>query len=174
VLGLPTIRLATSDDAQAIATLSRDAIEHGLRWRYTPARILAAIRSRTANVAVVHAHGGLHAFAIMEYGDTTAHLTLLGVQSTQRRRGLGARLLTWLEDAARVAGIERVDVECRSDNPARSRSIATRGIASKAWSRITTKVASTRCGWRRACCTNRRDAMRCDAVGLPTPGECVA
>jgi ribosomal-protein-alanine N-acetyltransferase len=117
VLGLPTIRLATSDDAQAIATLSRDAIEHGLRWRYTPARILAAIRSRTANVAVVHAHGGLHAFAIMEYGDTTAHLTLLGVQSTQRRRGLGARLLTWLEDAARVAGIERIDVECRSDNP---------------------------------------------------------
>jgi ribosomal-protein-alanine N-acetyltransferase len=117
VLGLPTIRLATSDDAQSIATLSREAIEHGLRWRYTPARILAAIRSRTSNVAVVHAHGGLHAFAIMEYGDTTAHLVLLGVQSTQRRQGLGGRLLTWLEDAARVAGIERIDVECRADNP---------------------------------------------------------
>ncbi|MGO4551985.1 GNAT family N-acetyltransferase [Lysobacter sp. 2RAF19] len=117
MLGLPTIRLATSDDAPSIATLSREAIEHGLRWRYTPARILAAIRSRTSNVAVVHAHGGLHAFAIMEYGDTTAHLVLLGVQSTQRRQGLGGRLLTWLEDAARVAGIERIDVECRADNP---------------------------------------------------------
>ncbi len=117
MLGLPTIRLATPDDAQAIATLSREAIEHGLRWRYTPARILAAIRSRTANVAVIHAHGGLHAFAIMDYGDTTAHLVLLGVQSTQRRQGLGGRLLTWLEDAARIAGIERIDVECRSDNP---------------------------------------------------------
>ena len=117
MLGLPTIRLATPDDAQAIATLSRDAIEHGLRWRYTPARILAAIRSRTTNVALVHLHGGLHAFAIMEYGDTTAHLMLLGVQSTQRRRGLGTRLIDWLEAAARVAGIERIDVECRSDNP---------------------------------------------------------
>ena len=53
----------------------------------------------------------------MEYGDTTAHLMLLGVQSTLRRRGLGTRLLDWLEAAARVAGIERIDVECRSDNP---------------------------------------------------------
>ena len=117
MLGLPTIRLATADDASAIAALSREAIEHGLRWRYTPARILAAIRSRSTNVAVVHAHGALHAFAIMDYGDTTAHLVLLGVQSTLRRRGLGGRLLDWLEDAARVAGIERIDVECRSDNP---------------------------------------------------------
>lgn len=112
-----TIRLATPADAHAIAALSRDAIEHGLRWRYTPARILAAIRSRTANVAVVHAHGGLLAFAIMEYGEATAHLVLLGVQSTQRRRGLGRQLLAWLEVAARTAGIERIDVECRADNP---------------------------------------------------------
>ena len=113
-----TIRLATLDDAYAIADLSRDAIEHGLRWRYTPARILAAIRSRTTNVAVVHAHGGLHAFSIMEYGEATAHLILLGVQSTQRRHGLGAQLLAWLEASARTAGIERIDVECRADNPA--------------------------------------------------------
>jgi len=114
---LPTIRLATAADAQAIAALSRDAIEHGLRWRYTPDRILAAIRSKTTNVAVAHAHGALHAFAIMDYGDTTAHLVLLGVQSTQRRRGIATRLLAWLEDAARTAGIERIDVECRGDNP---------------------------------------------------------
>ena len=67
--------------------------------------------------AVAVPHGGLHAFAIMDYGESTAHLVLLGVQATQRRRGLGAQLLAWLEDAARVAGIERIDVECRADNP---------------------------------------------------------
>jgi ribosomal-protein-alanine N-acetyltransferase len=117
VLALPTIRLATPADAHAIAALSREAIEQNLRWRYTPDRILDAIRSKTTNVAVAHARGGLHAFAIMTYGDTTAHLVLLGVQETQRRRGLGSRLLAWLEDAARVAGIERIDVECRADNP---------------------------------------------------------
>lgn len=114
---LPTIRLATPADAPGIAALSRDAIEHGLHWRYTPARILAAIRNRSTNVAVVHAHGGLHAFAIMDYGESTAHLVLLGVQTTQRRRGLGKQLLAWLEDSARTAGIERIDVECRADNP---------------------------------------------------------
>ena len=34
-----------------------------------------------------------------------------------RRRGLGAQLLAWLEASARTAGIERIDVECRADNP---------------------------------------------------------
>jgi ribosomal-protein-alanine N-acetyltransferase len=128
-----TIRLATSADAQAIADLSRDAIEHGLRWRYTPARILGAIRSRTANVAVAQAQGALLGFAIMEYGETTAHLVLLGVQSALRRRGIGKALLEWLEDAARVAGIVRIDVECRADNPGaiafyRSRGYRVQGV----------------------------------------------
>jgi len=117
MLALPTIRLATREDAHAIAALSRDYIEDGLVWRYTPIRVLAAIQSRTTNVAVVHVHGGLHGFGIMQYGDTTAHLVLLGVQPTQRRKGLGRHLVQWLEDSARMAGVARIDVECRADNP---------------------------------------------------------
>jgi ribosomal-protein-alanine N-acetyltransferase len=116
-LVLPAIRLATASDAHAIAALSRDCIEHGLAWRYTPARILAAIRSRTTNVAVIHAHGGLHAVGIMEYGDNAAHLVLLGVQPTQRRKGLGRHLVAWLEACATTAGIDHVSVECRADSP---------------------------------------------------------
>jgi len=114
---IPAIRLATPADAHAIAALSRDAIEHGLGWRYTPDRILAAIGSRTTNVAVIHARGCLLAAGIMQYGDTSAHLVLLGVQRTQRRKGMGQRLLEWLEACAVTAGLRMIGVEVRADNP---------------------------------------------------------
>jgi [ribosomal protein S18]-alanine N-acetyltransferase len=111
------IRLATDSDAHAIAALSRDAIEHGLGWRYTPDRILAAIGSRTTNVAVIHARGCLFAAGIMAYGDTSAHLVLLGVRRTHRRQGMGRHLLAWLEACALTAGLRTVGVEVREDNP---------------------------------------------------------
>jgi ribosomal protein S18 acetylase RimI-like enzyme len=117
MLQVPAIRLATPHDARAIAELSRDAIEHGLRWRYTPDRILVAQRSRTTNVAVIHARGCLLAAGIMDYGDLSAHLVLLGVQRAHRRHGLGRRLLAWLEACAVTAGLRAIDLEVREDNP---------------------------------------------------------
>ena len=117
MLELPAIRLATPADAHAIAVLSRDAIEHGLGWRYTPDRIVAAIRNPSSNVAVIHARGCLLAAGVMEYRDTSAHLVLLGVQRACRRRGMGRQLLAWLEACALTAGLETVGVEVREDNP---------------------------------------------------------
>lgn len=117
MLVLPAIRLATPADVRAIAELSRDVIEYGLGWSYTPARILAALRSRITNVAVVSEHGRLLAAGIMEYGDTAAHLILLGVQPDQRRRGLGHHVLAWLETCALTAGLRWVACEVRADNP---------------------------------------------------------
>lgn len=117
MLAIPPVRLATASDARAIAELSRDFIEYGLAWRYTQGRILRAIRSRTTNVAVVHQRGCINAFGIMDYGESAAHLVLLGVQPTQRRKGLGAHILKWLEACALTAGLESVHVEARADNP---------------------------------------------------------
>lgn len=117
MLVVPPVCLATARDARAIAELSRDSIEYGLGWRYTQGRILRAIQSRTTNVAVIHERGCVSAFGIMDYGETTAHLVLLGVQPTQRRRGLGARVLRWLEACALTAGLEKICVEARADNP---------------------------------------------------------
>lgn len=117
MLQVPAIRLATPHDARAIAALSRDAIEHGLRWRYTSERILLALRSRSTNVAVIHARGCLMAAGVMDYGDLAAHLVLLGVQRPHRRHGLGRQLLAWLEACAVTAGLRAVDLEVREDNP---------------------------------------------------------
>jgi ribosomal protein S18 acetylase RimI-like enzyme len=117
VMFLPGIRLAAAADALAIADMSREYIEHGLGWSWTAARIGAAIQDESTNVAVVHLSDDLVAFGIMHYGERTAHLALLAVHPMQRKRGIAARLVSWLEKCADTAGIERIRVEARSDNP---------------------------------------------------------
>jgi ribosomal protein S18 acetylase RimI-like enzyme len=118
VIFIPLIRLATAADAPAIADMSRQHIESGLGWSWTPARIAAAIADRSTNVALIDQPDGVLAFGIMHYAERTAHLALLAVDPAQRRRGIAARLVAWLEKSADTAGIERIRVEARSDNPA--------------------------------------------------------
>ncbi|WP_298925939.1 GNAT family N-acetyltransferase [uncultured Ramlibacter sp.] len=110
------IRLAMVQDAPAIAAMSQAFIEHGLGWSWQAPRVLAAIRDRATNVAVAQADGPLLGFGIMQYADDSAHLALLAVQPQARHQGLGKRLVLWLEDVARTAGIERLRVEARADN----------------------------------------------------------
>jgi [ribosomal protein S18]-alanine N-acetyltransferase len=114
---LPGIRLAIASEALAIADMSREYVEHGLGWSWTTARIAAAIADESTNVAVVHLSGGVAAFGIMHYGERSAHLALLAVHPMQRQRGIAARLVGWLEKCADTAGIERIRVEARADNP---------------------------------------------------------
>ena len=125
-----TVRLAEPRDAQAIALMSRDFIEAGLGWKYDAARVLRAIRDRDT-LAVVACEGGKGApgasrgaitgFAIMELGDERAHLVLLAVRPSHRRLGIGQRLLDWLLESARVAGMASIHLELRSVNEAARR-----------------------------------------------------
>jgi ribosomal-protein-alanine N-acetyltransferase len=114
---IPPIRLATVRDAAMIAEMSRDYIEHGLGWSWTAARVLAAVHDRATNIAVADEAEEIVGFGIMQYGDETAHLSLLAVRPNRQQRGLGARLMAWLEKPALVAGIECIRVEARADNP---------------------------------------------------------
>jgi ribosomal protein S18 acetylase RimI-like enzyme len=111
------VRLASRQDATGIANLSRDYIEHGLRWNWTAARIVRAIERRTTNVVVAHELERLVGFGIMDYADDTAHLALMGVQPTHRRCGVGRRLIGWLLACAETAGIPCIRLEARADNP---------------------------------------------------------
>ena len=113
---VPTIRLAAIGDARAIAEMSRDQIEAGLAWSWTPERVRQAIRNASTNVAVAEEGGHIVGFGIMGYGEEKAHLSLLAVSPTWRAHGLGAQLLDWLEQCARTAGLERIELETRADN----------------------------------------------------------
>lgn len=112
------IRLAAGGDAGTIAGMSRDLVEQGLHWRYTPARVLWFIRCPQANVAVAPAGASVGGFGIMLYGEERAHLVLLAVHAGRRRRGVGRSLVRWLEKVALTAGIAHVALEVRASNPA--------------------------------------------------------
>ena len=133
-----TIRLAEPRDAQAVALMSRDFIESGLGWKYDVQRVLKAIRDRET-LAIVASEGGkpspaasgaaaaaaardaLAGFAIMELGEERAHLVLLAVRPSHRRLGIGQRMLEWLLESARVAGMASVHLELRAGNDAARR-----------------------------------------------------
>jgi ribosomal protein S18 acetylase RimI-like enzyme len=110
------IELARRSDAGAIARGSRDLVEHGLDWAWTPTRVAARVQDRNALVVVARAPGEIAGFAIMRYGDDEAHLDLLGVEPAYRRAGLGRRLVEWLEKPALLGGITTVTLELRASN----------------------------------------------------------
>ncbi|NML17225.1 GNAT family N-acetyltransferase [Azohydromonas caseinilytica] len=114
---VPAIRLALPDDAAGIARMSREFIEDGLDWSWRRERVLRAMADPAVNVVVAHDGRTLTGFGIMEYGDLHAHLALLAVAPPYRQRRVGSRLVAWLEQPARIAGLEKVRLEARADNP---------------------------------------------------------
>ena len=130
-----TLRLAEPRDAHAIALMSRDFIEEGLGWRYDPARMLRAIRRPESAALVACERGGavqretLAGFALMDFGEERAHLVLLAVRPSHRRIGIGRRLVGWLMESARTAGIESVHLELRAGNEAARRFYEAAGFA---------------------------------------------
>ena len=112
------ICLAVRPDADAISVLSRDCIEHGLRWSWTAQRVRRCIEDRDTNVIMIRDRGVIAGFAIMRYGEDEAQLFLLAVRPSHRRRGIGTALLSWLEVTGRTAGIQVIRLQVRSTNDA--------------------------------------------------------
>lgn len=108
--------LARLADAKQIALMSRDLIETGLHWKWTPAKIAAQIRCPDTVVVVARSREPLIGFAIMHFLEEHAHLLLLAVAPAYQRSGTGRQLLEWLEKSARVAGIATIHLEVRASN----------------------------------------------------------
>jgi [ribosomal protein S18]-alanine N-acetyltransferase len=117
---LATLGLARHADACEIAEMSRDFIEYGLTWSWTPARVQHFISGPESSVIVARRDAHVAAFAIMHFGDEVAHLNLLAVAPEHRRQGLGRQLMNWLTTTAIEAGVFRINLELRMRNePAR-------------------------------------------------------
>jgi [ribosomal protein S18]-alanine N-acetyltransferase len=113
---LASIGLARASDACEIAEMSRDLIEHGLTWSWTPARVQHFISGTESSVVVARREHRIAAFAIMHFGDDVAHLNLLAVSPEHRRQGLGSQLMEWLTKTAIEAGVFRINLELRTHN----------------------------------------------------------
>ena len=110
------LKLARLRDAQRIALMSRDLVEHGLPWAWAARRVAAHIRGRDSNVLTAWHAGRLVGFAIMQFYAERAHLNLLAVEPAARRLGIGRRLVEWQEQVARAGGIPVVNLEVRANN----------------------------------------------------------
>jgi [ribosomal protein S18]-alanine N-acetyltransferase len=115
---LAYLGLARSSDAREIAEMSRDLIEQGLTWSWTPARVQHFITGAESSVIVARRERHVAAFAIMHFGDDVAHLNLLAVAPEHRRQGLGSQLMDWLTTTAIETGIFRINLEVRTQNEA--------------------------------------------------------
>ena len=115
---LSLIGLARGWDAREIAEMSRDLIEQGLTWSWTPARVQHFIGGSDSTVIVARRERRIVAFAIMHLGDEVAHLNLLAVATVHRRQGLGSQLMNWLTTTAITAGVFRINLELRTHNDA--------------------------------------------------------
>jgi ribosomal-protein-alanine acetyltransferase len=108
--------LARAEDAPAIASMSRYLIESGLPWSWNEKRVGHCMRNRDCIVLAARDRRRLVGFAIMEFYDEHAHLSLLAVQPGYQRLGIGRQLIDWLESSARVAGTFTVQLELRASN----------------------------------------------------------
>jgi ribosomal protein S18 acetylase RimI-like enzyme len=113
---LALVTLAQAADAREIAEMSRDLIEDGLAWAWTPARVVQFMASKDSSVIVTRRGGRIAAFALMHFGDDTAHLNLLAVAAAYRRQGLGRQLVEWLCASALEAGVGKINLELRANN----------------------------------------------------------
>lgn len=110
------IRLAKYADVVRVAEMSRDIIESGLGWSWTPSRVAKEIVSKDANVIVAVEGNEVIGFAVMKYFDHEARLYLFGVHPEYRRNGVGTRLIRWLEETAVTNGNGVVYLETRLKN----------------------------------------------------------
>lgn len=111
-----TLRIGRTTDAQAIAVMSRDLIEAGLGWTYTPEHVLRHLRAKDCLTVVAEDAGAVVGFAIAQYSTELAHLTLLGVDPARRRQGLGKRLLAWHIECCKTAQVHALRLELRAEN----------------------------------------------------------
>ena len=116
------IEIANPRDVRAISVLARDEIEVGLTWRYRQGRLLKLMQERETIVLVARdsvvnrSESRIVGFGVMRYSHFDAHLLLLAVDPSCRRRGIGSDLIGWLHKTALYAGIQTVHLEVRHSN----------------------------------------------------------
>lgn len=113
---LTSLEIAIPSDAFEIALLSKNDIEHGLGWKYTPEQVVRLIRDSSKNVVVARVESKLVGFGIMTYYAEQANLDLLAVKHNYRRMKIGSQIVLWLEKVAQTAGAYNVYVQVRSSN----------------------------------------------------------
>lgn len=123
------LKPAAPADAEPIAVMSRELIETGLPWSWTPERIMRKLAQPDTQVLTARDGVFLAGFAIMQFGEERAHLSLLAVRPDYQRQGVASRMLEWLTASARTAGVASIHLELRETNLGARRFYLIQGFA---------------------------------------------
>jgi ribosomal-protein-alanine N-acetyltransferase len=124
-----TLKLAAPADAEPIAAMSRELIEAGLPWTWTPERVARNLGQRDTLMLTARDGERLAGFSIMQFGEERAHLSLLAVRPDYQRQGVARRMLEWLTESALTAGIASIHLELRETNLGARRFYLRQGFA---------------------------------------------
>ncbi|MBE0620086.1 MAG: GNAT family N-acetyltransferase [Burkholderiales bacterium] len=127
-----TLKLAAPTDTATIAVMSRELIETGLPWTWTPERVARNLSQPDTLVLTARDAAVLAGFGIMQFGDERAHLSLLAVRPDYQRQGIAQRMLEWLTASALTAGIASIHLELREINLVARRFYLSQGFAETA------------------------------------------
>jgi ribosomal-protein-alanine N-acetyltransferase len=120
----PELRAALAGDAEMIAALAADALPEA----WSVAGFRAQLESRGGCAWIAVADGELVGYALGARAADELELRSIAVARSQRRSGLGRRLLDALLDAQRASGARSAVLEVRASNRAALRLYAGAGF----------------------------------------------
>src|SRR5262249_212555 len=105
----------------------------GLTWSWSPERVVRTLRNPEVLSVMACDRERVIAFAITQFGDEHAHLTLFAVEPTHQRKGVGRRLIEWTVESAYAAGVAVIHLETRATNHAARRFYRALGFRENAY-----------------------------------------
>lgn len=108
--------LARAADLPKLAAMACSLVEHGLPHTWDERRLRRCLADSDYVVLVARGGKRIAGFAVMEFLEHRAHLSLMAVDSAFQGHGVGRALLSWLEETARTAGTFLIHLEVRAGN----------------------------------------------------------
>ena len=128
-----TLRPGTPADARRVAVMSRDLIETGLGWSWTVERVHRTLCHPEVMSVMACEGDKVVAFAITQFGEEHAHLSLFAVEPSHQRMGIGRRMVEWTIETAYTAGVAVIHLETRASNHAARRFYRNLGFQENAY-----------------------------------------
>jgi ribosomal-protein-alanine acetyltransferase len=108
--------LARAAEVPKLAAMARSLVEHGLPHTWDEQRLSRCLANSDYVVLVARDGKRVAGFAVMEFLENRAHLSLMAVDGAFQGHGVGRALLRWLEETARTAGTFLIHLEVRAGN----------------------------------------------------------